>query len=233
MSQQQGDYPVYQEIVQNEEGDAPAVVETSQHEELVHTPENQAVIDNSTKWVCCLLIVQMVCTFPLRNNIASKLINLNAAYFDSELGTWPLRRHLPVLQPLHGHCRLGWRAPRVLLLDRRCTFPRPIFCWQLSHWPHLLQHFLYSMLCLFGLVMAFSLAVFYTAEVSEQLLIVLVGSCGIILTLSFLLRKQRLLIQALCAKKGTTSPFVLSINQDLILIIYLSYAWLCGSPCRC
>jgi hypothetical protein len=61
------------------------------------------------------------------------------------------------------------------------------------------------MLCLFGLVMVFSLVVFYATTIRLEWLAIL--TC-VILASSFLLRKQRLLIQALCTKKGTLcSPF--------------------------
>jgi cell division protein FtsW (lipid II flippase) len=59
------------------------------------------------------------------------------------------------------------------------------------------------MLCLFGLVMVFSLSVFYAANIRLEWLAIL--TC-VIFASSFLLRKQRLLIQALCTKKGTQHP---------------------------
>jgi len=62
----------------------------------------------------------------------------------------------------------------------------------------LLSHFVYSMVGMFGLIMLFSLGVFY-CDVGDYWYLGLLAF--IVLFVSFLLRKQRLLIRALCSKK--------------------------------
>lgn len=126
---------------------------------MTYTAENQAIIDNSTKWVFFLILVQMLVSIP-------------------EWGPGTFGTFFPYFNLFMAI--LGWIGVRR------------------QHLGLIVSHFLYSMLCLFGLVMVFSLSVFYAANIRLEWLAIL--TC-VIFASSFLLRKQRLLIQALCTKK--------------------------------
>jgi hypothetical protein len=171
MSSQHTDNPaiVYQQIEhQAEEESCPQQDEV----EMVYSAENQAIIDNSTKWVFLLVTVQMLISIP---EWGSSTFGTFFPYFNLFMAV------------------LGWVGVRR------------------QHLGLIVSHFLYSMLCLFGLVMVFSLVVFYATTIRLEWLAIL--TC-VILASSFLLRKQRLLIQALCTKKV---PMIVDTEDPMVV----------------